>query len=102
MNNLLWLPIDIPKFPIDDFNLQSEFHWNFWNVTKLTEPRSSSYEKTQIVINGFVEIPLEERFFTFEFERNEEQIEKLYSRIMDCREWLNVNMFSKQVLKEAI
>ena len=49
MNNLLWLPIDIPKFPIDNFKLQSEFHWNFWNVTKLTETRNTSYEKTQIV-----------------------------------------------------
>lgn len=59
-------------------------------------------EKTQIVINGFVEIPLEERFFTFEFERNDQEIEKLYSRIRECRQWLNTNLFSKEALKQAI
>lgn len=48
MNNLLWCPIDLPKFPIENFRVPSEFNWNFWNVTKLTEDRSSSYEQTTI------------------------------------------------------
>ena len=48
MNNLLWCPIDIPKFPIENFRVPSKFNWNFWNVTKLTEDRSSPYEQTKI------------------------------------------------------
>lgn len=48
MNNLLWCPIDIPKFPIENFRVPSEFNWNFWNVTKLTEERSSPYEQTTL------------------------------------------------------
>ena len=51
MNNLLWCPIDIPKFPIENFRVQSEFKWNFWNVAKLTDDQSSPYEKTTLSNN---------------------------------------------------
>lgn len=48
------------------------------------------------ILNGFIEIPLKERFFTFEFDRNDEDIERLYQRIKDAREWMNQNLFKVQ------
>lgn len=39
------------------------------------------------------DIPMTERLFTIEFERNEADILRLSQRIMDCREWMNENLF---------
>ena len=34
-----------------------------------------------------------ERVFTFEFERDDVAIQKLYDRIIECRKWMNANLF---------
>lgn len=49
---------------------------------------------SRAVYHGFVEIPLSERHHAFEFERNGEDILRLYSRIRDCREWMTENLFT--------
>ena len=48
MKKLLWLPIDLPKFPIKDFTVDIETTWNFWNFGKITESRPSPYDITEI------------------------------------------------------
>jgi hypothetical protein len=50
-------------------------------------------ENAMAIYHGFVEIPLEERHFCFEFERNEDDIKALYNRIEDCREYMNEHLF---------
>jgi len=49
---------------------------------------------SKAVYAGFVEIPLQERHFAFEFKRNESDIEKLYNRIRACRTWMDENLFN--------
>ena len=39
------------------------------------------------------EIPKEDRVFTISFDRNEDDIKKLYQRVKDCRKWMNENLF---------
>ncbi len=39
------------------------------------------------------DIPMTERVFTYTFNRDEELIQKLYNRIVDCRKWMNANLF---------
>jgi hypothetical protein len=68
MSDLLWLPIDIPKFPIENFRVKSKFRWNFWDVTKLTEDRSSPYERTVLTQEIVSEYPeLVEWFSNFPY-----------------------------------
>lgn len=43
------------------------------------------------------DIPKEDRVFTFSFDRDEDAINKLYSRIADCRTWMNTNLFKIEV-----
>lgn len=39
------------------------------------------------------DIPMKERLFTFTFERNDTEIQKIYDRVRVCRKWINANMF---------
>ncbi|MFM2203245.1 MAG: hypothetical protein RLZZ605_209 [Bacteroidota bacterium] len=45
-------------------------------------------DNSKAIYDGFVEVPLKERWFTFEVERNDEEIEKLYTRIKQCRKYI--------------
>jgi hypothetical protein len=56
-------------------------------------------ENCKAIYHGFVEVPLSERHFAFEFERNDDDIKKLQARIIKCREWMNTNLF--KVLQPA-
>lgn len=46
------------------------------------------------VIKGFVEIPLKERHFNFEFDRSKNEIERLHNRIIECRSYMNEYLFN--------
>jgi hypothetical protein len=50
------------------------------------------------IVLGFVEIPLKERHFNFEFNRSNEDIERLYQRIRDCRVYLKEELFKEEPL----
>jgi len=40
------------------------------------------------------DIPLKDRVFQFKIERDDSEIERLKTRIIDCREWINKNLFA--------
>lgn len=40
------------------------------------------------------DIPKEKRLFSFELERNNNDIERLKNKIVDCRAWMSVNLFN--------
>ncbi len=50
-------------------------------------------ELAHITVAGFIEIPLEERHFSFKVERNDEDIERIHQRVTQCREYMNKNLF---------
>jgi len=54
-----------------------------------------SDENSKAIVNGFVEIPLKERWFTFEVKRNDDDIQRLYERIKQCRTWINKRYFNE-------
>lgn len=43
------------------------------------------------------DIPMKDRLFTFEIERNENEIQKIYDRIQQCRKWINDNLFNTEL-----
>lgn len=45
------------------------------------------------------DIPMEERLFQVVFERNEEEIQRIYDRVMDCRKWMDANLFKVPVME---
>lgn len=47
------------------------------------------------------DIPMEERLYQVSFERDESEIKRLYDRIAECRNWMNVNLFKNQLQKSA-
>jgi hypothetical protein len=49
------------------------------------------------VYAGFTEIPLKERHFSFEITRYEDQIERLYQRVRECREYMNKYLFKAEL-----
>lgn len=50
-------------------------------------------ENSKAAYTGFVEIPLEERHFYFEFERDENKIKQIYERVKECRAYMNKYLF---------
>ncbi len=52
----------------------------------------------QAIVDGFVEIPLNERHFVFTFNRNEADIIRLTERIINARKWMNTNLYTPTVM----
>lgn len=44
------------------------------------------------------DIPKEDRHFSFVVDRNDEEIERLYKRIRDCRVWMNQHLFKVKTI----
>lgn len=61
---------------------------------------SESKEHVSTVIKGFVEIPLKERHFNFEFERSDSDLERLKARIIQAREYMKDDLF--KISKELV
>lgn len=53
---------------------------------------SESKEHVSTIIKGFVEMPLEERHFKFEFDRNESDLELLKIKIINARTYIKNNL----------
>lgn len=49
------------------------------------------------IVNGFIEIPQEERMHEFTVERNDADIEKIYQRVKKCREYMNEHLFKSEL-----
>lgn len=51
-------------------------------------------------IKNFIEIPLEERLHEFTVDRNDEDIEKIYSKVKKCRQYMNTHLFQTENVKK--
>jgi hypothetical protein len=58
---------------------------------------SAMDENCLAVYQGFVEIPLAERHFSFHVPRNQEDIDRLHDQILLCRKWMNDNLFKVEL-----
>lgn len=46
---LLWLPIDLPKFPVPNFELNPDTDWAYWKFKKITNPSEKLYQQTDFL-----------------------------------------------------
>lgn len=58
-------------------------------------------ENSNAVYAGFIEIPLRERHFSFEVQRNENDINKIKEQVKACRDWMNLNLFKTPLVMLA-
>jgi hypothetical protein len=49
-------------------------------------------------LSKYNHLPLNERIYEIEIERNDEDIQKLYKRVQECREWMNKELFKVELL----
>lgn len=86
-NTPTWIELQMMANMVYDFNTFEKY------ITK--RGLYAIDDNSKYVIAGFVEIPLKERHFAFEFERNDQEIEKMHERVKECRKWMNENLFNK-------
>lgn len=46
LNNILWCPIDIPKFPVFKESIEANAEWIAWKFKRITEKRNTAYDVT--------------------------------------------------------
>lgn len=46
MNNILWLPIDLPKFPLPELDMETHTSWAHWDFAKLTTNQETPYSES--------------------------------------------------------
>lgn len=84
--------IEIAKDNIFDEETFEEFiAYHLGEVVLGELKKGEAEEAAQEMFDGFVEVPLEERVIEVEVERDEEAIEALRRRVVDCRKWLAEN-----------
>lgn len=57
MQDILWCPIDIPKFPIQDFKPAITTSWEKWSFRKLTNPKASAYDISELSMDTISTYP---------------------------------------------
>jgi len=57
IKNILWCPIDIPKFPSLSQPLIAKSEWSSWKFKKLTNKKNTAYEITDFTTEAYEKIP---------------------------------------------
>jgi hypothetical protein len=70
MNNILWVPVDIPKFPLPSLDLPTHTSWSYWDFAKLTKQKSSPYLETEFEENVSVVLKKWFDYFPYKTIRN--------------------------------
>lgn len=66
---------------------------------KMFMNHNPGFELDNLIENWSYDIPLSERVFCFEFERNEDDILKLQNRITDCRAYMDKHLFKNELIE---
>lgn len=75
----------------DEEGFEAFIVYHYSEATLAELKAGTAEEQAQEMFDGFVEIPLEERVIEVEVERDDEAIEQLKQRVLDCRKWLEIN-----------
>ena len=84
-----------------DHMINDEKRRLLWKMGALTENDPlyiEGAEKLEANLR-YEDIPLEERIIEVEIERNEEDIHRIYQRVMQCREYMAIYLFKTEALK---
>jgi len=91
--NLVYCLVDTPVHLINDAKRKLQ-----WAMNVIDPEANPEFLKqcAQIEKNmTFKDIPMEERYFEFNFSRNDEMIERAHTRVKECREFLNEFSFKE-------
>jgi hypothetical protein len=82
--------LEIAKDNIFDTESYWDFISTYYSVDILNEliAKKCEDEKAQEMFNSFVEIPIEERVIEVAVERDDEELQRIYKRVEECREYL--------------
>jgi len=83
---LAYCLIDTPNVLIEDEKRKLLYKMNAG--TELNEDYIQACEELERVMT-FIDIPISDRVIEFTVDRNEEDIQRIYSRVIKCREYLN-------------
>ena len=53
--NILWCPVDVPKFPIEHFKPSTNKSWADWDYYKLTERTKTPYDISEFTENAKIQ-----------------------------------------------
>lgn len=87
---LVYCLVNTPDSLIQDE--KSKLRWKM----NVIDPMDKDYQQACDEIDRlsiYDDIPMSERYFEVEIERNEEDIARLYGKVIVCREWMNANLF---------
>lgn len=81
-----------------DALLHDEKRKLMWKMNVLSENDKLYVEACDEIdrLGIYDDIPMGERFFEIEVHRNDADIQRLYDRVIVCREWMNENLFKTQ------
>lgn len=83
-----------------DILIQDELRKLQWKMGVIDPEASEHYKaaaKEIELLSIYDDIPLIERLFTIDFTRNDDDIERLYKRVADCRNYMNENLFKAKI-----
>lgn len=67
-----------------------------WKMGLIDDNHPSFVEACEKIdkLSYYDDIPMDERILTIQVERNEADIERIYQRVMECRNWMNTNLYN--------
>lgn len=78
-----------------DVMIEDEKRRMLWKMGVLTDQNPdyiNACEELEASMR-YDDIPMSERLYMIDIERNDADIEKMYQRVKDCRNWMNENLF---------
>jgi len=89
-STLAYCLTDTPNVLIED--VKRRLLWKMGVATELDQDYLDACAEID-KLSIYNDVPLEERIIEIEIERNEVDIQKLYKRVEQCREYMNINFF---------
>lgn len=71
-----------------------------WSMAVINPDNDPLYQEAATKLEKLAkydDVPMQERINEIHIERNDDDIEKLYERVKQCREWMNVNLFKSSL-----
>jgi hypothetical protein len=88
---LAYCLVDTPDTLVNDE--KRKLHWKMGLIDDQNPDFIEACEKID-KLSKYDDIPLKDKVYTINFERNETDINRIYQRVMEAREWMNKNLFT--------
>ena len=88
--SLAYCLVDTPDTLVNDE--KRKLHWKMGLIDDQHPDFIEACEKID-KLSKYDDIPLKDRVYTIKFDRNEADINRIYERVVQAREWMNNNLF---------